>query len=1035
MHKVQMNSSASDTIRARVARFNEFDNGHVLFDYQKMTEEEFEERAKAASIKDPNDVYYVAIDNIMEPGTDVYWFQGKSYDYEGAEKALSDYQKSATSGLNSGRRPLNSSEEQTKVSGIVTIYSDFVDFKRSVSEHLLQTAVGDRAKLKFKWVGDNKVEVKAICSVADERKVKILLENSDVTRTITWNTSANSSRLNSAALQKGDKVRFKQVGGTLSREVGVVTDVYKDRDIGKYDFCTIRWSDGDVSEDVDVDQCVKVGRAAQQYLDEMAALNSSVGSCFATLWSAYIDDEYKCACCGKPFPAGHNSVHLSGHKPDGMHFIFEYTKENREGNGVNYDPYNLPKEDPEGGIFKVVVGEDADDEGYRWLNFCRNCWPKLTSMSPEEIYAKYSPDAKAGGLNSNKGGKSMRKVNSGKISGKKLNSSRSDSYVDVDGIMGSRGDVWTIAELADYWNREQHSDPCLDEYASYEDWLDDTLAAMRPVNSSRKPASKSTRKRLNSSKKSEILELTGWSHDDLAEAFDEWLANGGDEYEEDEQFDAFADAVAEAAELGDTDAFGIPLKASRKMNSSRKVGNNSMRKVIFRGKLNSSRKLNSAAGSNDVSGMLKAALAKTQLPNDFNYSTPRRTDDGMLTTLTVRLPDGSKSWADKCYIEGDLATGDWAFGSYAPDGQQPAAGSFGFQTVSGLDTEAKAVAWLKKQLEDCAKFYKENPPKRIARVLDSSCKRMNSSRTKLNASLVDTFLQYHDDAENYDHQSMNYDELYDKLTTYAKPGENPEGMNVDELFVRAPEAEQRAMIALIDPENWREDFDSSRKLNSSEGESEDDADAGESVGEGADAPASEGETEVQDTSVEGGEDAAETAEILEDALIVQNPETKEVALFVPDADDETVPEDVDVIAEVDVVADETEVLDSSRRLKKFATAKLNSSKGCLNSDADVCPGCGKPYDECECEPGTVAYDEIQLPDDTVVEVENILVVQDDEGELGLFMPEDAEEAVPEGYEVVATATPAAEVDVLDSSRRMKKSNAKKLNSNAKRKNR
>ena len=65
MHKVQMNSSASDTIRARVARFNEFDNGHVLFDYQKMTEAEFEERAKAASIKDPNDVYYVAIDNII----------------------------------------------------------------------------------------------------------------------------------------------------------------------------------------------------------------------------------------------------------------------------------------------------------------------------------------------------------------------------------------------------------------------------------------------------------------------------------------------------------------------------------------------------------------------------------------------------------------------------------------------------------------------------------------------------------------------------------------------------------------------------------------------------------------------------------------------------------------------------------------------------------------------------------------------------------------------------------------------------------
>ena len=73
-----------------------------------------------------------------------------------------------------------------------------------------------------------------------------------------------------------------------------------------------------------------------------------------------------------------------------MHFIYEYTKDNRVGNSVNYDPYNLPPEDSEGGIFKVVVGEEADDEGYRWLNFCRNCWPKLTSKSPEEIYTEYS---------------------------------------------------------------------------------------------------------------------------------------------------------------------------------------------------------------------------------------------------------------------------------------------------------------------------------------------------------------------------------------------------------------------------------------------------------------------------------------------------------------------------------------------------------------------------------------------------------------------------------------------------------------------
>lgn len=128
------------------------------------------------------------------------------------------------------------------------------------------------------------------------------------------------------------------------------------------------------------------------YFDESIELNEDDSKCFATLWTAYIDDEYKCACCGKKFPEGHGTVYLGGHKPDGMHFIYEYTKENRVGNNINYDPYNLPPEDETGGIFKVVVGEDVDDEGYNWLNFCRNCWPKLTDMSPDEIYTKYSKD-------------------------------------------------------------------------------------------------------------------------------------------------------------------------------------------------------------------------------------------------------------------------------------------------------------------------------------------------------------------------------------------------------------------------------------------------------------------------------------------------------------------------------------------------------------------------------------------------------------------------------------------------------------------
>ena len=84
---------------------------------------------------------------------------------------------------------------------------------------------------------------------------------------------------------------------------------------------------------------------------------------------------------------------------------------------------------------------------------------------------------------------------------------------------------------------------------------------------------------------------------------------------------------------------------------------------------------------------------------------------------------------------------------------------------------------------------------------------VNRNDKKLNSSLVDTFLRYHDDAENYKNQEVNYEELYDRLSKYAKPGENPEDMYVDELFVRATPAEQVSMVRLISPSNWDDDFD------------------------------------------------------------------------------------------------------------------------------------------------------------------------------------------------------------------------------------
>lgn len=65
----------------RIARYNEFDNGNVLHNYEKMTSEEAEEKAKQASLDNPNDIYYVAYDDIMDSSSDLRWINGKSYNY------------------------------------------------------------------------------------------------------------------------------------------------------------------------------------------------------------------------------------------------------------------------------------------------------------------------------------------------------------------------------------------------------------------------------------------------------------------------------------------------------------------------------------------------------------------------------------------------------------------------------------------------------------------------------------------------------------------------------------------------------------------------------------------------------------------------------------------------------------------------------------------------------------------------------------------------------------------------------------------
>lgn len=60
----------------------------------------------------------------------------------------------------------------------------------------------------------------------------------------------------------------------------------------------------------------------------------------------------------------------------------------------------------------------------------------------------------------------------------------SESYKDTSGIMGIPGEIWTTAELSEYWNNEQMDDPVMSEYDSFESWFSDTVSQMELIDAS-----------------------------------------------------------------------------------------------------------------------------------------------------------------------------------------------------------------------------------------------------------------------------------------------------------------------------------------------------------------------------------------------------------------------------------------------------------------------------------------------------------------------------------------------------------------------
>lgn len=221
-----------------------------------------------------------------------------------------------------------------------------------------------------------------------------------------------------------------------------------------------------------------------------------------------------------------------------------------------------------------------------------------------------------------------------------------------------------------------------------------------------------------------------------------------------------------------------------------------------------------------------------------------------------------------------------------------------------------------------------------------------------------------------------------------------------------------------------------RKLNSSEEDAFDDADFDVTD-----------DAEIIDTAVDNTAEAIPAEEVPVDTdgavdvtelLIVQNPESKELSLFIQDNEDETLPESVEVIAAVDP-ATEADLDSSCSGKKKLNSSEEDGAENAADDDAETEAETEKA-DDADTDTAETADTEesveIELADGDTVAVDDIYVVQSEDGELDLFIAEEGAE-LPESVEIVGEAVAVDESEVLDSSRKMIKRTGAKLNAGKK----
>lgn len=160
----------------RVARYGEFDNGYVMHNWTKMSDEEAENKAKQMSIKNPEDIYYVAYDDIMDPSSDIRWIAGEPYNYSDVQiKNSKPFIKGVMENLVKSTKNTKIKEDWNKELSIKGFYDMFVP-------HLDPDTKKKAANLLYDWYSaegeqymPTRSDVLDMCDAADDESGKELV--------------------------------------------------------------------------------------------------------------------------------------------------------------------------------------------------------------------------------------------------------------------------------------------------------------------------------------------------------------------------------------------------------------------------------------------------------------------------------------------------------------------------------------------------------------------------------------------------------------------------------------------------------------------------------------------------------------------------------------------------------------------------------------------------------------------------------------------------------------------------------------------